>query len=207
MSTPHDENPGSPPKGDHQKAEKYISKLIQLLNQDKVEVIHTDLNRFDPGSIQDHYRVDLKEYQIEISHSKLPSSGADSFVMIFTNFSNVQAGNTEKVILAYTQLSEAQFTRFKTAAEDQLERERKVEEEKRFNSATAPIDQILESAFDPNDQQPQPEEQKEESTPSQHYQTNAQSQTPDQPAQTSENKQDQDESLSDRANTFYRAVS
>lgn len=133
----------NPPRGDYQKAEKYISQLAILVEQNKLEVVHTDLNRFDPSTIQDHYRLDLNDYQIEISHSKLPNSGADSYVMLFTNLKNVVEGNANKTILAYTQLSDTQFHKFKTAADAQLEERRQKEEEKRFNDALSPIDSLL----------------------------------------------------------------
>lgn len=136
-------NPINPPKGDVQKAEKYISKLIDLITQDKITVHHTDLKRFDPGSLQDHYYVDLKEYRIEISHSKLPQSGSDSYVMIFTNIKNITQGSSDKIVLAYTQLADEQFSRFKSTAESQLEKIKKAEEEKRFNEALSPIDDLL----------------------------------------------------------------
>lgn len=133
----------TPPRGDYQKAEAYLNKLIPLLESNKLEVIHTDLQKFDPGTIQDHYRLDLEDYQIELSHSKLPNSGTDSYVMLFTNLKKVEAGTAEKTILAYTQLSDTQFQRFKTAAEAQIEERRRKEEEKRFNEALSPIDSIL----------------------------------------------------------------
>lgn len=133
----------NPPRGDYQKAENYIHKLVSLIESGKLEVVHTDLNKFDPSSIQDHYRMDLDNYQIEISHSKLPASGSDSYVMLFTNLKNVSEGNAEKAILAYTQLSNTQFNTFKTAAETQIEEKRRIEEEKRFNAALGPIDSLL----------------------------------------------------------------
>lgn len=146
-----DSAPKTPPRGDYQKAESYINKLVGLVESGKLEVVHTDLQKFDPGSIQDHYRMDLGDYQIEISHSKLPNSGTDSYVMLFTNLKNVSAGTAEKAILAYTQLSNNQFNKFKTAAESQIEERRRLEEEKRFNDALAPIDSLLNDA---NNNQP-----------------------------------------------------
>ena len=136
----------TPPRGDYQKAEKYIAQLCTLLEQNKIEVIHTDLKKFDPNSIQDHYRVALEDYHIEISHSKLPNSGADSYVMLFTNLKNVAAGSADKTILAYTQLSDSQFQTFKEAAQAQIEERRRKEEEKRFNDALSPIDNLLSQA-------------------------------------------------------------
>lgn len=136
----------TPPRGDYQKAEKYITQLCTLIEQNKIEVIHTDLKKFDPNSIQDHYRVALEDYHIEISHSKLPNSGSDSYVMLFTNLKNVAAGSADKTILAYTQLSDSQFQTFKEAAEAQIEERRRKEEEKRFNDALSPIDNLLNQA-------------------------------------------------------------
>lgn len=141
-----DSAPQQPPRGDYQKAESYINRLIELIESNKIEVIHTDLQKFDPGSIQDHYRLDLNDYQIEISHSKLPTSGTDSYVMLFTNLKNVEAGSAQKAILAYTQLSNTQFEKFKTVAESQIEERRRLEEEKRFKDALAPIDSLLDQA-------------------------------------------------------------
>lgn len=207
MDGPHEEIPNTPPKGDYQKAEKYINKLVTLADQDKITVLHTDLNKFDPGSIQDHYRIDLKDYQIELSHSKLPSSGVDSFVMIFTNFKNVQSGNTEKAILAFTQLSDSQFAKFKTSADDQIERRRRAEEEKRFNMAVAPIDDLLETV---DKEESQGAEEKKHSAASLHTETTHvaahHSQPHEEPAPAQET-QSQQQNLSDRADNFYRAIS
>lgn len=133
----------NPPRGDYQKAEKYITQLCTLIGQNKIEVIHTDLKKFDPNSIQDHYRVTLEDYHIEVSHSKLPNTGSDSYVMLFTNLKNVAEGNADKTILAYTQLSDTQFQTFKEAAQAQIEERRRKEEEKRFNEALTPIDNLL----------------------------------------------------------------
>lgn len=137
----------TPPRGDYQKAESYINRLVTLVEDGRLEVTHTDLQKFDPGSIQDHYRLDLNDYQIEISHSKLPNSGADSYVMLFTNLKNVEAGSAPKAILAYTQLSNNQFEKFKAAADSQIEEKRRLEEEKRFKDALAPIDSLLNEAI------------------------------------------------------------
>src|SRR5688572_20857956 len=81
-----------PPQGDPEKAGKYIERLVQLLNQDKVTVVHTDLTRFDPSALEDHYRIDLQDYQVEVSHSKQPSTGKDSYVILFTNIKNIREG-------------------------------------------------------------------------------------------------------------------
>lgn len=133
-----------PPSGDSKKAEKYLSKLINLISRDKVVVNHTDLAKFDPTSLHDHYWVDLGKYQVEISHSKKSESGQDSFVIIFNNLKQIAQDHSEKVILAYLHLEANQFAKFKNAAEDQLERRRKAEQEKRLEEALLPVDQTLE---------------------------------------------------------------
>lgn len=135
-----------PPAGDSEKAEKYLSQLIGLIKTDKLEVIHTDLKKFDIASIQDHYRMDLGEYEVEVNHSKQPDTGQDFYVLLFNNLKKIEeAGESciSKVILAYTHLTHSQFVDFKEAADGALERKRKKEEEKRFASAMAPIDNVL----------------------------------------------------------------
>ena len=121
-----------PPSGDSAKAEKYLSQLIKLINQNKLLVNHTDLAQFDPSAIEDHYRMELKQYHVEISHSKQPETGQDFYIMLFTNLQDIRDGCSEKIILAYMHLTQEQFKRFKTTADEQVERRRKEEEEKRF---------------------------------------------------------------------------
>lgn len=133
-----------PPSGDPGKADHYLTQLIELINSDKLLVSHTDLAKFDPTSLQDHYRLSLKDYEVEISHNKQPDSGKDFYVMLFNNLKLVSDKCTEKIILAYIHLNVTQFTKFKTVADDQLERKRKEAEEKRFHEAMAPIDSALE---------------------------------------------------------------
>lgn len=132
-----------PPSGDSTKAEKYISQLIKLVNQNKLLVNHTDLAQFDPSSIEDHYRMELKEYHVEISHSKQPDTSKDFYIMLFTNLQDIRDGCSEKIILAYLYLTEEQFKRFKNEADAQLEVKRKAEEEKRFHLAMAPVEEVL----------------------------------------------------------------
>lgn len=135
-----------PPSGDSEKAEKYLRQLIELAGQDKLPVYHTDLKKFDVDSIQDHYRMDFEEYEAEVSHSKQPDTGQDFYILLFNNLKKIEAAGescVNKVILAYTHLTEAQFEDFKEAAEALLERKKKKEEEKRFAGAMAPIDKIL----------------------------------------------------------------
>lgn len=132
-----------PPSGDPGKADRYLTQLIELVNTDKLLVLHTDLSKFDPTSLQDHYRLDLKNYEVEISHNKQPDSGEDFYVILFNNLKLVNEKCTEKIILAYIHLSGDQFAKFKVVADDQLERKRKEAEEKRFKEAMAPIDSAL----------------------------------------------------------------
>lgn len=143
-ATSNDQNTQTPPPaGDFQKASKYIEQLIELINQDKITVNHTDLSKFDPSALQDHYRIDLEQYQVEISHSKYPDSGKNSYVILFNNLQKVKDECLEKVILAYMHLDDRQFNNFKDAAISQMTRKRKIEEEKRLDQVMQPIDQIL----------------------------------------------------------------
>lgn len=155
----------TPPKGDSEKAEKYINQLVELINQSKLQVFRTDLKKFDPGSLQDHYTINLTEYQIEISHSKQPNSGKTSYVMIFNNFKHLAQGNGEKVILAYIYLADAQYSKFKIVADRQIEERRRLEEEKRFKEALVPIDNLLNQVSSTSPaQNPQTSTTAEEST-------------------------------------------
>lgn len=132
-----------PPSGDPTQAEKYINQLIQLIDADKLDVSHTDLAKLDPSSLQDHFQLELRRYRVELSHSKYPNSGKDSYVILFTNIKNVSDGSFEKIILAYMHLDENQFSAFKKASFGQIDRKRKAEEEKRLRTALEPVDQIL----------------------------------------------------------------
>ena len=133
-----------PPSGDPKLADKYINQLIQLIESDKLDAQHTDLAKFDPSSLQDHYRLELKDYRVEVSHSKYPNSGKDSYIILFTNIKDLADGVCEKIILAYMHLDHNQFSAFKKAAIGQMDRKRKAEEEKRLKAALEPVDQILE---------------------------------------------------------------
>lgn len=132
-----------PPSGDPEQAEHYITQLIELLNIDKLTALRTDLSKFDPTSLHDHFRLDLKDYEVEISHNKQPDSGKDFYVVLFNNLKFVSNQCSEKVILAYMHLSEQQFKLFKSAADKQIERGRKAAEEKRLKEAMMPIDEML----------------------------------------------------------------
>ncbi len=132
-----------PPGGDPEKAERYLNKLTQLIDSERLKVSHTDLAEFDPSALQDHYYLDFKDYRVEVSHSKHPQNGQDSYVMLFTNLKQVQEGCTEKIILAYLHLNQGQYQRFKHAADTQENREKKKIEEARLKEAMEPIDQAL----------------------------------------------------------------
>lgn len=133
-----------PPQGSVKHAEKYISQLTNLINTDKLTVLHTDLSKYDPSNLQDHYRVELKEYMVEISHSKDANTGRDSFVLLFTNLKDVRDGCSEKLILGYVHLTPDQFSQFRNAATTQDTRLKRQEEERRFNLNLQPIDEALE---------------------------------------------------------------
>lgn len=139
-----------PPSGDALQAEKYLNQLIQLIEQDKLEVYHTDLKKFDPSNLQDHFQLFLKEYQVEVSHSKHPTSGHDQYIMLFNNIKNASDGNCQKIILAYMHLNSAQFAEFRGACLEQIERKRKAEEERRLKQALTPVDQALEQLSEPS---------------------------------------------------------
>lgn len=132
-----------PPSGDPEQADRYISQLINLISKDQLTVSHTDLAKFDPTLLQDHYRLELKDYEVEVSHSKQPDSGKDFYVILFNNLKYINEQHSEKVILAYMHLNEHQFKSFKSAVEEQTERKKKALEEKRLNEAMSPIDQAL----------------------------------------------------------------
>lgn len=151
-----DDAQNNPPKGDFEKAEQYVNQLVNLLNTNKIEVFRTDLKKFDPTSLQEHYTIALRDYQIEISHSKQPNTGKDSFIMIFNNLRNISEGNPNKVILAYLYLADGQFNKFKLVADRQVEERRRAEEEKRFKEAIQPIDQLLEEVSSNSFQEPKP---------------------------------------------------
>lgn len=137
--------PLPPPIGDTERADFYLSQITDLASSDQLIVTHTDLSKFDPTSLQDHYRIDLNDYEVEVSHNKKPDTGEDFYVILFNNLKKVNEQCAEKVILAYMHLTDSQFQKFKTTAEDQIERKRKEAEEKRFKEAMAPIDSVLES--------------------------------------------------------------
>ncbi len=148
MSNTSNELP--PPSGDPKDADKYIDQLVRLINTDKLTVLHTDLTKFDPNSLEDHYRLELKDYEVEVSHSKQPDSGKDFYVILFNNLKYVNEQYTEKIILAYMYLDENQFKNFKSSAKEQAERKNKEAKEKRLHEVMQPIDEALTSLTDSN---------------------------------------------------------
>jgi hypothetical protein len=133
-----------PIQGNSQSAEKYLSQLMALIDQDKLKIAHTDLNKLSLTSLQDHYSLDLNEYQIELSHSKQAETGKDYYIMLFNNIKKMSACPPQKVILAYIHLTPEQFSNFKQTADAHIEKKRIEEEKKRFEETMAPIDQALE---------------------------------------------------------------
>lgn len=146
----NEENLTPPPSGDPLQAEKYLKKIIELIDEDKLDVAHTDLSKFNPGSLQNHFRIDLQEYKVEVSHSKQKDSGKDSYIILFTNIQTIDPTNPEKIILAYMHLNEVQYGDFRNAAFEQINRKKKKAEEKRLNDAMEPINNILEQLAKPN---------------------------------------------------------
>ena len=149
-STNTPENLTPPPSGDPLQAEKYLRRIMELINEDKIDVAHTDLSKFNPGALQNHFRIDLAEYKVEISHSKYPNSDKDSYVMLFTNIQTLNPESPEKIILAYMHLNATQFSDFRETAFDQISRKKKQAEEKRLNDAMEPINYVLDQLSKPN---------------------------------------------------------
>lgn len=144
------DTPTPPPSGDPLQAEIYLKKIIELIDQDKIDVNHTDLSKFNPGALQNHFRIDLSEYKVEISHSKYPNSDKDSYVMLFTNIQTINPENPEKIILAYMHLNTTQFSDFRETAYNQISRKKKQAEEKRLKEAMEPINYVLDQLTKPN---------------------------------------------------------
>lgn len=169
-----------PPQGSEKKASEYITQLAGLINQDKLIVNHTDLSKHDPSNLQDHYRIELKEYMVEVSHSKDATSGRDSFVLLFTNVKNIRDGCNEKLILGYLHLNSDQFNQVKLSSNAQSLRIKRQAEERLFNQNLQPIDEALSqlasgkvdtssSPSDPEGQSPLPSDQ--QIVPEENYQT------------------------------------
>lgn len=150
-----------PPQGEKDQAEKYLRKLIGLIEKKRLFPSHTDLKKFDVNSMQDHYSLDLGDYEVEISHTKQPDSGQDFYIMLFNNIRKVQSGSvscTDKLILAYVHLTAEQYKRFKQVADDVLEQKRREEEAKRFNEVMTPVENVLEDLVLKSEQEVKPEE-------------------------------------------------
>lgn len=132
-----------PPLGSEKHAHEYLGQLINLLNTDKLIARRTDLARFDPSNLQKHYRIDLNDYLIEVSHAKNPDSGNDSFVLVFTNLKRLQDNCDEKVILGYLHLVADQFRQIERAITTQELRIKRREEEAAFTKNMQPLDTML----------------------------------------------------------------
>ncbi len=134
-----------PPSGSPEQAQKYLEKLIDLLGQEKILVTHTDISKLDPSSLQDHYYITLNDYHMEVSHTKKADTGEDYYILLFNNLKQIKDGYSEKVILAFMNLTAQQFEEFKEAAKVQLDILKAREDAKRFAEAMSPIDQALEN--------------------------------------------------------------
>ena len=132
-----------PPGGDEKKAQHYVDTLTSLISNDKVSVTQTDLSRFNSVSMEDHYRIDLHDYDAELSHNKNPDTGEETFVMIFNSINKFDMGSPKPIILAYMRLTSDQFMNIKQVSDEQIERTRKRAEEERFNDTMAPVDHLL----------------------------------------------------------------
>lgn len=151
----------SPPIGDQKYAEKYIDHLMEMLKWDKATLNHSDLKKYDPSTMQDHYRVNLGDYDAEVSHSINPNNGQNIYMLIFTNVAQIKAGQAQEAILSYIYLNEPLFSRFKTFAEGYFERKHREEEEKRFKTAMQPIDNIIAQSLSETNAQPAPADRPE----------------------------------------------
>lgn len=134
-----------PPSGSPEQAQKYLTKLIDLIDQEKILVTHTNLSKLDPSSLQDHYYIILNDFHIEISHTKKADTGEDFYILLFNNLKQIRDGCSEKVILAYMNLNAQQYGLFKKSAQVQFDKEKAKEDAKRFTEVMAPIDQALEN--------------------------------------------------------------
>lgn len=143
--------PSLPPLGDPAKAENYLNRLVRLIDKDKASVFKTDLDKFDLTSIQNHYRVDLGDYDVEVSHSIQPETDKDFHTMIFNSIKKVTAGSSSKIILAYIHLTEDQFKLFKVSADEALERQQRRDDKERFIEVMQPVDDLFNN-LDPDGQ-------------------------------------------------------
>lgn len=153
MPEPSAPNLSVPPLGDSAKADRYVASLVKLIEKDRVKVIQTDLSRFDLSSMQNHYRIELGGYDVEISHSIQTETNKDFYTMLFNSIRHVQEGESDKVVLAYIHLNDSQFARFKASADEYLERRQREADASRFTEVMAPIDDVLNTMVaevDPN---------------------------------------------------------
>lgn len=154
-----------PPLGNPNKAEKYVVSLINLIQSNKVEVIKTDLNKFDLTTMQDHYRIDLRTYDVEVSHNVHPDTDKNFYTMLFNNLARLADGSSKKVVLAYVHLTESQYKRFKIAADEQLEKKKLEEDAARFAQVMVPFDTALQAMDSQSQENLAPEPQIQPSQP------------------------------------------
>jgi hypothetical protein len=157
-----------PPTADPQVAAKYVDWLTELINKDKITVNHSDLTKFSVDCMEDHYRIGLEGYDVELSHSKHPKSGEDIYTMIFNNLAQLGGSQAQRVILAYIHLTKAQFEKFKSASDTQMHRKWREAEDKRFKEAMSPIDEVLEkisSSNGPSQETLSPQEETSQTEP------------------------------------------
>lgn len=151
---PDQASPTPPPGGSTEKAQKYIDWLVKLIDSNKLTAAQSNLSKFNISDMEDHYRISLKDYEIEVSHSKNPESGQDLYIMLFNNLSLI-GEHCQRVILAYIHLTAEQFNQFKRSAQGQIDRAKQLEEDKRFTQTMTQVDQELENLV--NEPQPVPE--------------------------------------------------
>lgn len=132
-----------PPGGSPQDAERYINKITALISQDRISVSKTDLSKFAPNALENHYRINLHDYSVEVSHSKI-DNGKDSYVIIFSNLHHIKNGASDEAVLAYMHLDDEQYKRFKQIADEQIWRDNREINETRLVEALKPVDELLE---------------------------------------------------------------
>lgn len=144
--SPEDTKNHLPPIGDVSKAEKYIDRLIELMNKDKCTVTHSDLSKFGQSSMKEHFRISLGSYDAEVSHSLNPHQ-KDIYILLFTNTTQIKEGKAKEAILAYINLSSELYKKIRMGVEDYLDRKFREAEQKRFNEAMQPIDDFIDQAL------------------------------------------------------------
>lgn len=136
-------NETHPPTANSTQGQKYIKQLVELVNQDRLEADHSDLTKFDASCMQDHYRINLDRYEVELSHSKHPETGEDVYILLFNGLKSVK-NEGDRVILSYVHVTKDQFETLKEVCDKQAERLSAKREEERFHEVMKPIDQALE---------------------------------------------------------------